>query len=155
VFVIDPTVLSATRKQVLFSSRSMAGVDSNPNLVAMERILSAPNFSAPYRAKAVLHDSVSAWSSVVVASGQMLGLAFLMKNPPVCGGSYLGPAGRTLLGDSPLSSIAAAMTTLNVDPGGKRSENARLRSGLLASLSSAVCALKAAVRSWVDTMFGS
>ena len=80
-------VLSATRKQVFFSSRSIVGVDSNPNFVAMSLSFSAPSFSTPYRANAVLHDSVSAWISVMVGSGQMFGLAFLMKKPPVCGGS--------------------------------------------------------------------
>src|SRR5437899_12814625 len=91
----------------------------------------------------------------MVASGHVLGLAFLMKNVLVCGGLYVRPAGTTVSGVSPLANAAADTITLNVEPGGKVSEKARFCSGLFGVVSSFWYAADAAVVLWSANGFGS
>src|SRR5687768_12699521 len=99
---------------------------------------SAPICSTPSRANAVLHDTVSACFSVI-DSGQFTPLELRITNELVCGGWYASPPCRTVDGFMLRFIMAAAeVTTLNVEPGGNVSENARFRSGLFSSLSSAL-----------------
>lgn len=94
--------------------KSPVNGDSKPNLSAWARILSAPS-SMPRLAKAVLHDTVSAWSMVDVEPPQFTALGstrLVLGSGSVTGDDTVEAA---LL---PFSSAAEATTSLKVDPGG-------------------------------------
>jgi len=105
---------------VLVETRiGMVSESPKPNLAACARIFSPPS-SRPSDPKAVLHEISSAWMRVVVLLGPQARPFSLGSVALVSGRSSTGGPGTSEFSSvsSPVSRAAAAVTTLNVDPGG-------------------------------------
>ncbi len=108
----------------------------NPNFSACACRASAPRFR-PSCANAVLHETRRASASVIGSLPHPSPPKLLMV-AVVCGRSSASGAGRVeSVVYCPLSRAAAAVISLNVDPGAYRSLIALLRSGLPGAASSA------------------
>ena len=90
-----------------------------PNFAACARIFSPPS-SRPSEPKAVLHEISSAWMSVVLSPGPQARPVSLGRLVLVSGRSSSAGPGTVEFSSvtTPLSRAAAAVTTLNVEPGG-------------------------------------
>ena len=123
----------------------------NPNASACARSFSAPSVR-PRLPNAVLHDVIRACSSVTRVPPQLVELP--MEWLEFGNASELGESTMES-GTSPSSSAAAAVTSLNVDPGGYTSRVPRFFSGSSSAFSSSSQASRWAARSTVDSRFGS
>jgi hypothetical protein len=108
------------------------------------------------------------WANVVlqltaIARTRLSGWPALHRPPPklpmlavVRGSSWRCGSGKIRSGVAmPVSRAAAAVTTLNVEPGGYHSRSARLRRGRVGSSSSRSQAARTAAPSWRDSSVGS
>ena len=79
----------------------------------------------------------------------------MIRSVSVWGRSSVAPPGTCESGvNLPESSAAAAVTSLNVEPGGSTSSIARLFNGLSLSSSSRCLALPTPLKSWLASLFG-
>ena len=87
----------------------------------------------------VLQDWAIAWVNGILSVPQLRpSLSIRPELPVVCGSWYVGPPGTSLSASYlPLSIAAAAVTSLNVEPGGSVVWMARLSSGSVGSALSA------------------
>ncbi len=128
---------------------------SKPNFSAWARSASAPS-AMPMAPKAVLQEMRSALSTVVWSLGPHGRPSYVGSPTVVCGsGRFAGPGTTVSLVYLPLASAAAAVTSLNVDPGGYVSDSARSSIGWFGSLVSVSQACRCLVGSWSARAFGS
>ncbi len=107
----------------------------NPNPSACSSIASAPT-SFARAANVVLQElAIACWNGILPEPQSRPSLSITPLGPLVSGSWYVAPPGTCeSLSYCPLSIAAAAVTSLNVEPGGRVCWIARLSSGSLSVL---------------------
>ncbi len=129
-------------------------VELKPNASACARRAASPR-SMPSLANAVLQEIVRAWMSVSVSPSPQRSPAKFGRTVRLCGSGSASGAAMRSSSWWPAVRAAAAVISLNVEPGGYVSWAARLSSGLSGSVLSAWAALLAVVSLWLASCVGS